>query len=347
MRTMPPSTLKPRRRYCALVDVNVPADRALAIVNPATGAMPSRRIRQLLLNTAHRSGISLDYVETEYADHAVEIVRERGHHYDAIIAVGGDGTVSEVATGAAGMPLQIGIVPTGSTNMVAKDLGIPRLLSQAVKVALTSPNAVLMDVAQANGHAFVHMGGAGFDAAIMRETPRRWKRIFRWLAYIGPGISQLRRQPFKVSLRLDGVERRFRARMVLFAVGGSIVHPRFVVGDGIDRTDGVLDVVVYDPPNIFSVASSFAWMALRHPERSRWHHHFRCLHAIVRSDEEVPYELDGSYRGELPIEVAMLPQGVTVRVPTVPTPGEIEAHLHTRLDLSRAEYEITGSRVAM
>ena len=86
--------------------------------------------------------------------------------------------------------------------------------------------------------------------------------------------------------------------MVLLALGGSIVHPRFRVGDGIDRTDGVLDVVVFDPPTFWNVVTTFGWMAFRRPERSPWHHHFRCRSVRLESDEPVPFELDGSYRGE-------------------------------------------------
>ena len=321
--------------------------RALAILNPATGAVSLRRIRHLLRNQAQKSGIDLEFAETEYADHATEIVQERGREFNAIVAVGGDGTVSEVAAAAVGTDLVIGIIPTGSTNMVAKELGIPRLLSHAVRVALTSDTTVTMDVARANDNAFIHMGGAGFDAAIMRETPRSLKRIFRWLAYVGPALGQLRRKPFNVMLEVDGQTYRYSARMVLLAIGGSIVHPRFRVGDGIDRTDGILDVVVFAPPRFWDVTTTFAWMALRKPERSAWHHHFRCLVARLESDESVPYELDGSYRGELPVSVEMLSQGVLVRVPAVPTPGEVEAHMNARLDLSKAEYEIVGGRIAV
>jgi diacylglycerol kinase family enzyme len=302
-------------------------------------------LRQLLRRTAERARIDLEFVETRYADHAIEIVRKLGGEFDSVVAVGGDGTVSEVAAGAVGTDLVIGIVPTGSTNMVAKDLGIPRLLANAVRVALTAETTVTIDVACASGYAFIHMGGAGFDAAIMRETPRRWKRIFRWLAYIGPGMAALRRLPFNVVLTLDGRTYEFRARMVLLALGGSIIHPRFVVGDRIDRTDGVLDFIVYDPPSFFHVATAFAWMAIQKPERSRWHHHFRGTQARIESDDSVPFELDGSFRGELPLDVEMLPHGVTVRVPAVPTPGEIEAHLNARLDLSRVEYEIAAGRI--
>ena len=310
-----------------------------------TGAVPLRRVRQLLKGQALKAGIELELAETEYADHATEIVRGRYESFDTVIAVGGDGTVSEVVAGAIETDLVIGIVPTGSTNMVAKELGIPRLLSHAVRVALTSDTTVMMDVARTNDYLFIHMGGAGFDAAIMRETSRTLKRIFRWVAYIGPGVAQLRRKPFAVKLVLDGNEYQYRARMVLLALGGSIVHPRFRVGDGIDRTDGVMDVIVFDPPGILQIATTFAWMAIRRPERSAWHHHHRCLTAELRSDESVPFELDGSYRGELPLHAEMISQAAIMRVPSVPTPGEIEAHLNVRFDLATAEYEITSRNV--
>lgn len=319
--------------------------RVLIIVNPATGAVPTWRLRRLIERVAEHSNIVVEHVETEYADHATEIVTARGAEFDSVVAVGGDGTLSEVVAGAVGHGLQVGIVPTGSTNMVAKDLGIPRLLSQAVRVALTSSTYVAIDVARADSHVFMHMGGAGYDAAIMRETSGRWKRIFRWLAYVGPALRQLRSPPFDVRLVLGERGERIvehRSRMVLLALAGSIIHPRFVVGEGIDRTDGALDIVVFDPSNIFYVLETFGWFILGRPARSRWQHQYRCRRARIESDARVPFELDGSYRGELPIDVEMLDSQVEILVPSIPTPGEIQAHLHAKPDLGKAEYEITG-----
>ncbi|MFW6074239.1 MAG: diacylglycerol/lipid kinase family protein, partial [Chloroflexota bacterium] len=124
--------------------------RGIAVMNPSTGTTPPWRVRRTLERTARRAQVDLTIIETEYADHATEIVRENAASVDVVVAVGGDGTLSEVVAGAVGHDVTVGIIPTGSTNMVAKDLGIPRLLGQAAKVALDRESAIVaVDVARA------------------------------------------------------------------------------------------------------------------------------------------------------------------------------------------------------
>jgi YegS/Rv2252/BmrU family lipid kinase len=318
--------------------------RVLAIVNPATGILPAWRIERMLLKAAADLAIELDVRYTEYEDHAIELAQAAIGVYDTVVAVGGDGTVSEVAAGLVGVDINLAIVPAGSTNMIAKDLGIPLRLSQAIRVALSSSTTVDLDIAFAMGAAFLHMAGAGYDAEIMRSTPRRWKRKVGWLAYIGPALGALRSAPFQLDLEVDGEQSSWRARMVLCGLGGSIIHPRFVVGRGIDRTDGVADILVFNPRTFGQVLTTFSWLALGRPERSRWHHHFRGQRIVMTADRPVPFEADGSYRGELPVEINVIPQGVTVVVPSLPTPGELRAHTHPRYSVAEAEYLHAGSR---
>lgn len=318
---------------------------AIAVMNPSTGNAPPWRVRRVLERAARDARVDLEIIETEYPDHATEIVRERVHELDMVLAVGGDGTLSEVVAGVVGTEVIIGIIPTGSTNMVAKDLGIPRSLSQAARVALRHDSAIIaLDVAKAGDTTFMHMGGAGYDATIMREANKKLKRVLRWVAYVGPGLQQLRTAPFQAHVTVDETEFDVKARMILVAIGGSIVHPRFVVGDGIDRTDGILDVVIFDPPSLYAIFTTLSWVILRQPWRSRWQTHLRGTSVKLESDQKVPYELDGSYRGELPISFEMLDSGVRVAVPAVPTPGEIEAHLNARYDFNEAEIAISGRR---
>lgn len=316
-------------------------------MNPATGYMSAARIERMLHKTARRYGIDLEVRVTDYADHAIELARAAVDDYDTVLAVGGDGTVSEVAAGLMGSDVKLGIVPAGSTNMIAKDLGISLRLNQATRVALSSSTTVDLDIAFAMGAAFVHMAGAGYDAEIMRSTPRRWKRKIGWLAYLGPALTALRSPPFRLKLEVDGVRSTWRARMVLCALGGSIIHPRFVIGRGIDRTDGVLDVLVFDPSTFWAVLSTFGWLTLRRPERSRWHHQLRGQRVLMDADRAVPFEADGSYRGELPVEIDIAPQGVTVIVPNLPTPGELQAHADLRYSAAEAEYMHAGGRHPM
>lgn len=312
--------------------------KVLAIVNPATGSTSARRIERMLHKAAADFGIELDLRFTDYEDHAIELAQGAVGVYDTVLAVGGDGTVSEVAAGVVGADINVGIVPAGSTNMIAKDLGIPLRLNQATRVALSSSTTIDLDIAFAMGAAFLHMAGAGYDAEIMRSTPRRWKRKIGWLAYLGPALGALRSAPFRLTLDVDGDQSTWRARMVLCGLGGSIIHPRFVVGRGIDRTDGVVDVMVFDPRSFGGVITTFSWLVLGRPERSRWHHHLRGHRIVMDADRAVPFEADGSYRGDLPVEIDVAPQGVTVIVPGLPTPGELLAHTHPRYTAAEAEF---------
>lgn len=303
-----------------------PRRRALAIINPATGAVSVNRVRKVLERLADETDTELKIVETKAEGHATDLARDHASDVDLIIAVGGDGTMSEVVTGAIDSDVWLALIPRGTTNMIAKDLGIPLSISGSARCALTGTTTVTLDVAKVDGTVFMHMGGAGLDAVIMRETSSRWKRIFRWVAYVWPGLQELRQKPFPAEVDVDGETYQVRARMILFALGGSLVHPRFTVGRGIDRMDGQLDVIVADPPTLSAILETVFWFMLRKPYRSRWHHHYRGRKVSVTSDRPVPVEFDGSYYGELPVTIEIQERGVTVVVPKLPTPGEIKAH---------------------
>lgn len=274
-----------------------------------------RRLKHGLGKTAERLGVLLDVGVTERPEHATEMARECQGKYDIVIAVGGDGTVSEVVTGAVGSDLVVGIVPIGSTNMIAKDLGFPRRLSAAMEVALGAGVSTPFDVARAGNTTFMHMAGAGYDADIMREASGKWKRRIGWPAYLWPAIKHLRSTPFRIEIDVDGEVGSWDARMVLCAIGGSIVHPRFTVGEGIDRHDGLIDICIYYPPNAINAVSALGWIILRRPARSRWQHQLKGRTVVLRSEQPIAFETDGNFQGELPVVVEMMNEPVYIMTP--------------------------------
>ena len=290
--------------------------KATVIINPATGQGDVNRVKHRLQKKASRAGVEVDFHVTEYPAHATEIARECSERdVDIVIAVGGDGTVSEVVTGVLGSNLVVGIVPIGSTNMIAKDLGIPRRLSAAMDVALGNGTPTCFDVGRVRDTTFMHMAGAGYDAQIMHETSGKWKRRLGWPAYLWPAIKHLRSTLFRAEIEIDGVTHSMNARMVLLAIGGSIVHPRFTVGQGIDRHDGLIDVCIYNPPNAIMAITALGWILLRKPERSRWQHQFKGKSIILRSSRPVEFEADGNPLGELPVVIEMLDTPARILTP--------------------------------
>lgn len=290
--------------------------RAFAIINPATGQQSLRWLVRRLENKARRRGIDLECKVTERPQHATELARECcERNIDIIIAVGGDGTVSEVVTGTIGTRIPVGIVPVGSTNMIAKDLGIPRRLSQAMDVAFGDGTAREYDVGRVGETIFMHMAGAGYDAQIMHEASSIWKRRIGWPAYLWPAIKHLRSTSFPVEITIDGETYSMDARMVLCAIGGSIVHPRFSVGRGIDRTDGLLDICIYYPPNAVMAVTALWWILLRKPDRSRWQRQYRGKEVVLRSDQEVVFEADGNPLGTLPVHIEIVESPAYILTP--------------------------------
>jgi diacylglycerol kinase family enzyme len=289
--------------------------RAVAIINPTTGRTSVDVIGRHLRAVARDHSIDIELAITQHPGHATALAREAASRADVLVAVGGDGTVSDVITGALGADVRFGIVPTGSTNMVAKDLGIPRNLKQAARIALGCGRLRRLDVARAGATTCVHITGVGYDAEIMRRTPARWKRRVGWLAYLPPAISQLSYPAFTARLDVDGRTIRCRARMILFAVGASFIHPRFKVGEGIDRSDRQLDVCIYNPPSFPATLSCLGWIVLGRPGRSRWQRQVRGERVRVEADRPVAVEVDGDYIGEVPIEIEMIAEQVRVYVP--------------------------------
>lgn len=290
--------------------------RAYAVINPATGQGSVRMLERRLMKKAHRMGVELQVRVTENPYHATEIAREcLSNEIDIVIAVGGDGTVSEVVTGVLGSDIVVGIVPIGSTNAIAKDLRIPRRLSAAMDIALGAGKPVAFDVGKVGDATFMHMAGAGYDAQIMHETSGKWKQRLGWPAYLWPAIKHLRSTSFRAEIVIDGVTHTMDARMVLFAMGGSIVHPRFTVGKGIDRHDGQIDICVYNPPNAVMAVTALWWILLRKPEKSRWQHQFKGKRIVLSSDRPVEFEADGNPLGVLPVTVEILDTPACILTP--------------------------------
>lgn len=290
--------------------------RVFAVINPATGQGSVQRLAALLRRRANKHGVELEIRVTDHPEHATELARQCCENdVDIVIAVGGDGTVSEVVTGVIDADIVVGIVPTGSTNMIAKDLGIPLRLSAAADIAMGAGKSTEFDVGHVGEATFMHMAGAGYDAEIMRSASGVWKRRIGWPAYLWPAIKHLRSDPFEAEICLDGERSHWNARMVLCAIGGSIIHPRFTVGDGIDRQDGLLDVIIYNPPHALQAVTALGWILLRKPSRSRWHHQMRGRRAVLTADRPVAFEADGNPMGELPVTVEMLDYRVRIFTP--------------------------------
>jgi YegS/Rv2252/BmrU family lipid kinase len=174
---------------------------------------------------------------------------------ELVLVCGGDGTVRTVCAELAGTGIPVGVVPAGTGNLLARNLGIPLHLSDALDVALNGQDRAIDLVAVAGDgigdeEHFMVMGGMGFDAAVMAGADDATKARIGWLAYFLSGMRQLRSPTFKVEISVD--DGPFTKHRALTVVVGNVGHLTAGIPLLPDATidDGVVDVVLVSPRRI-------------------------------------------------------------------------------------------------
>ena len=238
--------------------------RALFVVNPAlqrTGSDFGKRLLELagelgweamVLETA--AGLNVEAIGAALARRDFQLV----------LAAGGDGTVAEVMAAAHQRSLPMGIVPLGTANIVARELGLPAGWRKATRRVLERfPATRAVDLARVNDGYMALAAGIGFDATVMRHTPPVLKYWFGRAAYFVAGAWWLPRAPlFECTIRADGEEIRLTAVVVLVVNAGMLGAAPFRFGPNIAIDDGWLDVCVYRPRTALDRAG-ILWRILR------------------------------------------------------------------------------------
>jgi YegS/Rv2252/BmrU family lipid kinase len=313
-----------------------PRRQGIAIFNPHTGRLPGDKIAWLIEKIVEREW-DVDFRFTQSPEEVTELAREAARESDAIIAIGGDGTVAAVAAGLLDTDARLYIIPNGSTNVIARGLGIPGDPIRAGRALLGDMETRWIDVAMSGKRAILHMAGSGFDSLMFRDTQTSFKRLFAWLAYVPPAVRHLGDRPWRYRLKIDHTEIETDARMVLVANGDFVIHPRFRIGRGIRIDDGYLDVCVFRPPHLMGALSLATWIALGRGYRSRYTTQYKATSVSVDSEPPAPVEFDGDYVGTTPFEVTIRPRALPVMVPL----SRVRAK---RTDLERAMPSQTYSR---
>ena len=254
-----------------------------------------------------------DFLETEFAgdgvNKALEAVK-RG--YPIVVAAGGDGTINEVVQGLKGSPVLLGILPLGTINVFASELGIPRDLKQAWEIVLKG-KLKLVDLPKANGHAFVQLAGVGLDAKVVKKTSWASKKRFGALSYL---LTLLRiaskKQPKLKVVTVEGKE--YKTRFILVGNGRFYGGPLQVFRKA-ELSDGLMDVCLFDKIDYISL--------IRYGNGIVWGDHttmkdvtyFQTKGFTVTSKKRSPVEVDGEWRDYTPCEFSFGAHPLRVLVP--------------------------------
>jgi len=219
--------------------------RFFLIVNPFAGLRKGTRVVRHLVSLLKKNGVEVDFHITRHSGHATTLAAEAvSKGYDLVVAVGGDGTVNEVVRGLIGSNTPMGIIPWGSGNGLAYDLGIPSRYRKCVRVLLEGLDEPV-DICRFNETPFVCTAGIGFNAQVAEKMNRSKQRGF--LKYVEFVIREsIMFKPFPVRLEMNGTYHETQAMMVTFANASQFGNNAHIAPHA-QMSDGLLDVVVIRP----------------------------------------------------------------------------------------------------
>ncbi len=285
------------------------------IFNPVAG----RRRAHLLwrvLDVLVANGVRLDLAETHRPGHAEALAREAALRGEGIVvAAGGDGTIAEVASGLMGSPANLGVIPLGTANVLAHELGLP-FSPRAVAAALAFGRTCRLWPGQAHSaegnRLFVQMLGVGFDAHVVRNLQFPLKKVFGKGAYVLQSMRELTRYRFPViRLRIDDQETE--AASVIISKG-RLYGGRFRLAADAAPSDQGFSVVLFDHSGPGAACLYGAALPLNLLGQAPGVRHIRARRIDFLQNQAVPAQTDGDAAGHAPLWVGDAPSPLQVVV---------------------------------
>ena len=287
------------------------------IINPISGAKEAqnakKKLPKLIMQTLDMEQWLPNIVYTEYAGHATELAYQYARMgFDAVIAVGGDGTVNEVARGLKDTRTALGIIPMGSGNGFARHLNIPMRPQKALEM-INHSEPISVDYGLANGKVFVCTCGTGFDAVIADQFAASNKRGF--MTYIRNTIAKaFTYKPQTYHIVGDGLDVTQEAFLITFANANQWGNDAKIAPKA-SMQDGKMDIMLMSSHAILGSASLALRLFAGSIDNSYFMDTIRAKEVTVIREETAPFHIDGDpVEMEKDIQIRIVPDGLRVLV---------------------------------
>jgi diacylglycerol kinase (ATP) len=283
------------------------------IINPIAGKRRHKNIQELLSKNLNSEWDPV-FIETKYSGHGGELVMEFvTEGVNNFVAVGGDGTVSEIATAAVKTGSTLGIIPCGSGNGLARSLKIP----MKPEKAMTCINQNLtrkIDIGTINQHYFFCTCGVGFDAKIGRKFAKQDTRGFN--TYVKTTVNEfLKYKAKKYKLKIDGKKLNRKAFLVTVANAGQYGNNAYIAPKAL-LNDGLFEVCIFKPFPFYKSLFLGLRLFFRNIDKSKYLEIHQGKSIVFRKNKIYSFHIDGDpIKIQGPVRVDIVPQALQVFAP--------------------------------
>lgn len=291
--------------------------RVAIIINPTANKGKPVALKDRLYRGFASRGVHCDSYVTEKPGDGTVLARnavEKGA--ETVVAVGGDGTVNEVINGIAGTGATLGVLPAGTVNVCARELGIPFNVKKAVEV-IAEGRVKHIDLGMANNHHFVLMAGLGFDAEVVAHVFKPVKDILGASAYVLKGLETLARYS-ATNVTLEMPEETYKARAFLVIVANFSTYTyNLKIAPYASPESGFLDICVFESSVLdkLKFIRQVADVFLNRHLLNDGVKYFRTSRVRISSSPEIMAQLDGDAFMPTPLEIKSVPHSLPVLVP--------------------------------
>jgi diacylglycerol kinase family enzyme len=283
----------------AATGTDLPRRRFLIVRNRTAGVSRQDLVARVIAALV-REGCLVTLSHTDGAAELRDVVEDARDRIDAVVAAGGDGTVRAlaIAVGTGGLP--VGIIPVGTGNVMAREIGLGRKAQEIAQV-LRFGRALDIEGARANGEPFFLMAGVGFDGAIVQALDTSIKQRAGRAAYALPVLRALLGAPHRLSVRIDHGPPLAAAWVIAARArryGGS-----FILSQSAGLTVPGLTAIVVHPKGRADLLRHLLALGAGRLDRTSGVQTLKCRHLVVEADDPAPAQIDGDAFAHTPITV--------------------------------------------